>query len=444
MSFWTRVFGEHAGITPNANSPAPEPGTVSEPDWTPGDPHGLEVEGVEETGETAHRALPFPSPSPWSGWPSEWNTPNFNTQLGFRKLADTAWACLDLNASVLSTMPVYRTQSNEIVFPKTWMSNPDPAIYQSWCEFAKQLFWDYMCGEAFVLAITRGSDGKPNRFRVIPPWMVNAEMRSGRREYTLGRLDVTEDILHIRYASSTDNARGMGPLDVVGARITASLVLQRYANQLAETGGVPNYWITTDKRVNQTEANELVENWIETRRLHPGHPAFLGNGGRLEQSQAMSAKDMALLELAQFNESRIAVLMGVPPFLVGLPGGGDSLVYSNVSQLFDFHDRASLRPKATSVMSALALWLTPHGQSVELNRDEYTRPDLKERAEAYEKLHNIVDADGATALGAREVREMERFRGEAAAAALSGGDATGSSNGTTGVPRVQRNSNVNQ
>ena len=28
---------------------------------------------------------------------------------------------------------------------------------------------------------------------------------------------------------------------------------------------------------------------------------------------------MAMLEIEQFNESRIAVLLGVPPFLVGLP-----------------------------------------------------------------------------------------------------------------------------
>jgi phage portal protein BeeE len=29
----------------------------------------------------------------------------------------------------------------------------------------------------------------------------------------------------------------------------------------------------------------------------------------------MNAKDMALMELSQFNESRIAVLFGVPPSL---------------------------------------------------------------------------------------------------------------------------------
>ena len=41
----------------------------------------------------------------------------------------------------------------------------------------------------------------------------------------------------------------------------------------------------------------------------------------------------------------------------------------------------SLRPKAGHVMTALSGWALPRGQSVELNRDEYCRPALKERAE---------------------------------------------------------------
>ena len=71
---------------------------------------------------------------------------------------------------------------------------------------------------------------------------------------------------------------------------------------------------------------------------------------------------MALLELAQFTDARIAVLLGVPPFLVGLPTGGDSLTYSTTVQLLDYHWRAGLRPKATAVMAGLS----PSGCSPEV------------------------------------------------------------------------------
>jgi hypothetical protein len=79
------------------------------------------------------------------------------------------------------------------------------------------------------------------------------------------------------------------------------------------------------------------------------------------------------------------------------------MTYSNVSQVFDFHDRRYLKTAATRVMSALSGWALPRGQSVELNRDEYSRPPLNERADAYTKLVAVG------ALSSQEIRIMERL-----------------------------------
>lgn len=418
MGFWTWVRNGSLDVTPNDNGPA---------DYNPGATDGLELVG--ESVEA--RALPFPMPSGWDGWPGDWSTPAWGTQR-LNKLIDTAWNCLDLNASVLASMPVYRMQSDRVVSPMSWMTNPDPTIYTSWEEFARQVFWDYMLGEAFVLPMAHAADGFPLRFRVVPPWLVNVELRGGTREYKLGSTDVTNEILHIRYHSNTADARGHGPLEFAGARMTAAGLLQRYANKIAETGGTPLYWLEIDKRLNQAEANDLLNNWVESRSRRAGEPALVTGGSSLHQANSMSARDMTLLELAQFNESRVAVALGVPPFLAGLPSGGDSMTYSNVSQLFDFHDRSSLRPKAKFVMSALSGWALPRGQGVELNRDEYSRPSsLKERAEAYKILSEIRDGDGRPAITIEEIRTMERLHGETepiapqpapAALSLTGGD----------------------
>lgn len=297
------------------------------------------------------------------------------------------------------------------------MINPDPDIYTSWNEFAKQLFWDYLLGEAFVLSMAEGIDGMPTAMRVIPPWCVNAEMVGGIRHYSIGRMDVTDSILHLRYTSTTDDARGHGPLEVAGARLTTAAVLQRYAQTLAETGGVPHYWIGVKNWLNPTEAEELLDAWVASRKRHPGEPGMIGGEGALHQTNAMSARELALLELAQFSESRIAVLLGVPPFLVGLPSGGDSLTYANVNSIFDYHDRAMLRPTAAAVMSALSNWALVRGQSVELNRDDYVRPDFGARADSWVKLVQ------AGIVSAEFVRKAERFDDDGkteAAAQLTG------------------------
>jgi HK97 family phage portal protein len=400
-----------AGAVPNE--------TVSDPDsvgpgYNPGDPDGFEMEPA--IGGTQQRAAIVPSP--WDGWPSSWASPAW-TQLGPRhdELVDTAWAAIDLNASVLSAMPVYRTRSGQVLEPVTWMTNPDPLIYTSWAEFAKQLFWDYQMGEAFVLPMARTTDGWPYNFRVIPPWMVDVEMGVGGREYAIGKMDVTSEILHIRYKSTTDGARGIGPLESGRARMVAAGVLARYASELAQGGGIPKYVLQSEQRLTREQATALVDQWWASRMQNlgePWKPAVLSGGVTAEPLQ-LNPQEMALHELAQFNESRIAILLGVPPFLLGLPSGGDSMTYSNVSSLFDYHDRASLRPKATHVMTALSSWVLPRGQAVELNRDEYTRPALKERADAYAVLHGIG------AISAEEVRAMERFTSTDAAEALSGG-----------------------
>lgn len=412
MGFWSWLTGNHGGISANTNASGSPP-TVGADDYTPGDPDGVEVEGED----TFSRSLPMPSASPWDGWPSDWSTPAW--QGGLQRLVDTAWACLDLNASVLATMPVYQTRSGQIVEPETWLSNPDPELYSSWEEFAKQLFWDYQLGEAFVMPRDFFATGKPATFHVVPPWFVNVEMDIGARRYTIGGQDVTSDILHIRYKSTTEGAHGVGPLESAGARMIASEVLSRYMSEVAQTGGITHEWIGVEKNLTRQGAEDMREQWAKSRRLNPADPAILSGGATLNQAQAPNAKDLALVELAQFSESRIAVMLGVPPFLVGLPSGGDSMTYSNVSSLFDFHHRSSLNPKAKTVMSALSNWGLPRGQAVELNRDEYTRPDLLSRAEAYERLAGIG------AISVNEVRQMERLHGDApetAATGLTGGE----------------------
>lgn len=421
MGWWDWLTGQ--GAKPNATVGAPP--TVG-PAYSPGDPSQVELEGAEPTGNRMAAVVT----SPWSGWPAEWATPSWQ-QGQYGDLVDSAWMALDLNSSVLSSMPVYLCRGSEVIEPRTWVVNPDPMIYASWAEFAKQLFWDYQLGEAFVLPMSRGADGWPNRFRVIPPWMVNAEMGSGGREYKIGSMDVTDEILHIRYKSATDCARGIGPLDSGKYRVIAAGVLARYAAEVAQGGGIPYYYLKSGRRLSKPEADELKDQWWRARVQNPAIPPVVSGDVTAERMQ-FTPQELGMVDLAQFNEARLVHLLGLPAFLAGLPSGGDSMTYSNITSLFDFHDRASLRTKAVHVMSALSGWALPRGTSAELNRDEYTRPAFKERAEGYQ-IHKNMGT-----LSVEEIRTMERFNGDApeyeapspdqfgqdnpAPAALTGGD----------------------
>jgi HK97 family phage portal protein len=404
VSFWSWLTGvNHEGEVANANPSS----SVGPESYNPGDPHGVVLE--ESDVELEGRSLPTFFPTPWSGWPSSWGTPDWDFGSRFNELVDVAWTCLDKNASVLSSMPVYRTRGGKVVDPASWMLNPDPMVYSSWQEFAKQLFWDFQLGEVFIMEMSSFSDGLPMRFRVMPPWAFHVEMAGGGRRYRLGGItgpDVTEDILHIRYKSTSDGARGVGPLESAGGRMLTAGLIAKYVRELVATGGVPLRTIETDVELTEEDAQDLANQYMASRVQNASAPPIFDNGATLKDHPSVSPKDMAMIEIAQFNESRIAVLLGVPPFLVGLPAGGDSMTYSNVSALFDFHDRQTLKSLASHVMGALSYWALPRGQAAELNRDEYSRPSFDQRAVAWEKLIT------ARVVTPEEVRMYERFQGE--------------------------------
>jgi len=387
-----------------------------------------------------HSYVMYPAVSPplqasrWDGWPVGWVPPWDNWSSGLAQRVSTVFACIDLNARTLATMPPYVTRDGQTLSPPTWLRNPEPEIYTGWVEFLKLCVASYQLrGEVFIWATAHFADGFPARFVVLNPDWVSVDFVDGRREYAIGgeRLD-TRDVLHVRYSTWPGDARGHGPLEAGARNLLSAEAMERYGANLATRGGVPWAVLKHPANLSATQAQTFRDRWVAGSQSRDGAPAVLSGGIDLEVL-SLSPKDMALLDLRQFDEGRICALLGVPPFLVGLPSGGDSMTYSNVSSLFDFHWRATLRPIATALSDALSNWALPGRTGVEFNRDEYVRPGLGERAQAYSVLHNIVDpVSGARAITVDEIRAAERLEDSdnvdsegvvaPAAVVLSGGD----------------------
>jgi Phage portal protein len=367
-------------VVPNENDPAMVPPSTVGPDQlvTPGDPHGVTVEATDDPGWLP----PTIRPSGWSGWPAEWATPNWGG--GVQRLTDTAWMCIDLNSSLLSTMPPYLVNAAPTL-NADWLNNPEPDLYASWEEFAKQLWWDFQLGEVFVRVTASYSTGWPARFHVVPPWTMNVEMDTGRRVYSIGALEAGQ------------------------YRQVAAEASMQYCAQLVSSGGIPVGVLESQEEISPEQALLIQQQWVARRMSTLGEPAVLDKGLVWKPSQ-LNPTDMALLDLEKYHDGRIASLLGVPGPLVGLPGFGDTLTYSNITSLFDFHWRAGLRPKAQTVMAALSGWALPRGTRVEVNRDAYVQPGPLERAQTAQILSGIVDpATGRQALTVDEIRAAERL-----------------------------------
>ncbi len=391
-------------MTPNENPPV---GSVGPNVPVAGDP-SAQLEAPAGFG-AQHALYPGDRPPPeamaWAGWPSEWAVPNQTVAgLGGIVSSDVVWMCVDKNATAVGSMPATATdgQSKPLASQPSWIQNPQPEIYSHWDEFVRQCWWSYqLTGEVFIAATSRFADtGYPRSFVMLAPWLTSVDIVDGVRRYSINGIDT--DVCHIRYASWPGDARGHGPLEVAGERLLAAKVLMRYGADLAANGGIPWAVLKHKYKLGAGQADALKNQWIAAAHSRMGAPAVLDNDTDLQQLQT-TPKDMSLSELQQFAEARVAVLLGVPPFLVSLPTGADSMTYTNGTAVYDAHWRETLRPHSKYIMGALSAWALPGRTSVDLDAEEYTRPAPVDRANYYKIMCEIG------AMTPDEVRRIEKL-----------------------------------
>jgi HK97 family phage portal protein len=347
---------------------------------------------------------PPPGMMPWAGWPVEWQLPNMlsASPRWMGGGTDIVWTAIDRNATAIADMPVVVSRNGAKQASPSWLNNPSPELYSQWAEFMRQCCWAYWAtGEIFIVCTSRFADsGYPRTFMMLDPWMVNAEILDGVRHYTINGHDADAEILHIRYSSWPGDARGHGPLEVAGERTAAARALMLYASNLASSGGVPWGILTSKMRMSKAESEKLKRQWIEASRSRLGAPAILDADLNLQITQT-TPRDMTLTDLQKFAEARLAVLLGVPPSMLGLPSGSDSLTYTNTNSIFDYWWRITLKPHGGYILKAISEWALPGHVDLLLNADSYTQPSALERAQYYQ----IMAALGA--IGVSEIRAAE-------------------------------------
>jgi HK97 family phage portal protein len=242
-------------------------------------------------------------------------------------------------------------------------------------------------GEAFIVGDDWYVDGFARFFHVAHPDAIEPvdelDRLGGRAPLFRWRDngDPIGDVLHIRYATSAGHWRGQGPLEHAASSEFTASNLERYAADLAGNGGVPWGLLTNPVDLGGPAARSAQQQWLESSRSRLGAPAVLTGGWDIK-ALTISPKDMALLELREFDEQRIAAAFGVPPVLVGLSQPG-SMNYSSTQMLADWHWRSTLQWLATNICQAISNWALPGDQTLVLDSRPYTQPDLESRSRAY-------------------------------------------------------------
>jgi HK97 family phage portal protein len=417
---------------PSLANDSPDPAGTVGPETAAGtEPAALDGENLGLAVPTGKGFLP----SPWAGWPSAWGT-GWNNWAGggitdpvLGRKVSTVFTCVELNANALGSMPVSVAESGRPIDPAQygWTDNPDPRLYSGWDEFVVQWaasMWSR--GNAYVLATGWDADTLlPSSFMVADPDRVQVQFDSdGGRVYTLeGQELMPWEVLHTRYVTLAGWPEGLSPLSAAAGNLRSAGAYEQYGANLAEGGGLPWGVLSTEQRISARQARLAREQYREQRSDLSGDPVVLGMGLSLDTLN-LSPRDMALLDLRIFDEQRIASVLGVPPWLVGLPQP-EGMTYANAQSLFGFHWRR-LRPIAKRMTTGLSAWALPRGRSCSLNAGDYVQPDLGERTGAYQQMN------AAGALTDDEWRALENLPPLTAAqkAELA---ATGASNSQAGA-----------
>lgn len=363
----------------------------------------------------------------WDGWPTGWAVPSNYTAGGLGGRISTVFSAIDLNARIVGSLPIYAVRGGNVIASPAWMRNPAAGLYPSWTEAVEQIVWSYQRrGEAILWALNRYADGTVRSWMVLDPDTVDIIRGSdGFPSYTLlgwndtvtadmfdtvdgdvpwvARLD-PDDVLHLKYASWPGELRGHSPLEAVAANMGAAWAYQRSAGDLAHRGGIPWGVLSAPYELTQEEVDKLRGQWTDQASRRGGAPAITSGNFKLETFN-VTPQEMELLRLREFDESRVAVALGVQPYQLGLSQGG-GLSYANVRDIFDYHWRATLRPMTRKIASAITQWALPHGQQMRFNPDQYVRPAIDQRVEAYKALVKMG------VLTADEIRTMEDLAGD--------------------------------
>ncbi len=238
-------------------------------------------------------------------------------------------------------------------------------------------------GNAYVEAV--GIDGqlrelhalRPDRMKVIPGadgWPEGYEYTAGGRSVRLAG-DVIEgvrNVLHVRLFHPANDYYGMSPIEAAATAIDIHNQAGKWNKALLDNSARPSGALVYASREGQLTdeqfqrlKEELEAGFQGTRGA--GRPMLL-EGGLDWRPLSLSPKDMDFVEAKNGAAREIALALGVPPMLLGIPGDN---TYSNYQEASRSLWRQTVLPLVQRTAKAMSNWLGPAwGGGLEL------RPDL--------------------------------------------------------------------
>lgn len=272
---------------------------------------------------------------------------------------------------------------------------------------------------------------RPDRMKVIP----GADGWPEAYEYTVNgasvRFDreVAEDIppiLHLRLFHPANDYYGMSPLEAASTAIDIHNTATQWNKALLDNSARPSgalVYTGGEGRMTTEQFERLrdeLENGFQGAR-QAGRPLLL-EGGLDWKALGLSPRDMDFIEAKHAGAREIALAIGVPPMLLGIPGDN---TYSNYQEAQRAFWRQTVLPLFNRSAKAIAAWLSPAwGGPVDLRGDlDQIEALTSEREALWARLQAtsfLTDDEKRAAIGYGPMPEAEPQDDSAALPPLGG------------------------
>ena len=191
-------------------------------------------------------------------------------------------------------------------------------------------------------------------------------------------------ILHVKLFNPVNDHYGLSPIEAAATAIDIHNTASRWNKALLDNSARPSGALVYTARDGNLSPDQFDRLKAELEQgfqgaAHAGRPLLL-EGGLDWKSMSLSPKDMDFIEAKHTAAREIALALGVPPMLLGIPGDN---TYSNYQEATRSLWRQTVLPLATRTAKALSTWLSPaYGDVLELRPDHDAIEALSSEREA--------------------------------------------------------------
>ncbi len=243
-----------------------------------------------------------------------------------------------------------------------------PDLFENWYGYL------LLSGNTYLEAVQVGGQVRelyslrPDRMRVVPSadgWPDAYEYSTGAQTFRYSQsAQPVRPILHMTLFHPLNDYYGMSPIEAAATAIDIHNAAGSWNKALLDNSARPSgalvYTNGTGHMTNEQFdrlRSELDRNYQGA--LNAGRPLLL-EGGLDWKTMSMSPKDMDFIDAKHAAAREIALALGVPPMLLGIPGDN---TYSNYQEANRVFWRQTVLPLVSRTLKALAGWLGPafHG-----------------------------------------------------------------------------------